>query len=260
MSPDNLIDLPDVKRLSVSRFLPIERLEQIFQQRNLVLLNIKKWEDPYENFFLQCYAEEHGERITLEQLRDSWYGLCWTKSDETDAMWRIYSQPTKIGGRDFQGVRIRTTLDRLTTALWEPANRFSSLSYFAGAVSYLPTYAIEEFLDRVSFTDLAFGGQGTRFAQTLLMKRQAFAHEDEVRLLAWISGDQTRARVDPIDRGLFRVPIDPHALVEEVLVDPRLLPAEAEALIRRVRLTGYSGLVRQSELYKFTPRAIRLSY
>lgn len=259
MNPTNLLDLPP-KPIVVSRMFSIERLEQLFSDPALVLVRPSMWDDPFENFFLQCYAEDRGARISFESLRNNWYGQCWTRSAETDALWRIYSHPKAAGDpRDFQGVRISTTLDKLIAGLWDPADDFASLCYFIGAVSYRTRKQIESWLDEVTFRDISFGGQSDRFARTLLCKREAFAHEDEIRLLVWAHSDRAKARIDPHDARFFRVTVVPHTLIEEVMVDPRLDHAKAKLMIDRVRKTGFNGNVVQSSLYQFTPRAIRLT-
>ena len=48
-------------------------------------------------------------------FKENLYGQCWTKTRESDAMWRIYS-PNK------NGVRIMTTPRKLLTALLIHAN------------------------------------------------------------------------------------------------------------------------------------------
>jgi len=136
-------------------------------------------------------------------------------------------------------------------------DRFAPLVYFVGRVKYLSTATIEEFLGKHSFQDLACGGQSDRFAQTLLMKREAFSHEEEIRLLANVTGVDCAKRIDPINEDLFRLPIDPNALIDEVLVDPRLTEVQTHYMIAEVRRCGYMGVVKQSELYRFTPRPIR---
>src|SRR5438552_2336902 len=67
--------------------------------------------------------------VTVAGLRMRLYGQCWSLLDESDAMWRIYS-PNKAG------VKIRTTVRKLITAVYDRTDRYASLKYFIGRVSY----------------------------------------------------------------------------------------------------------------------------
>ena len=52
---------------------------------------------------------------------------------------------------------------------------------------------------------------------------------------------------EPAGDGLFRYPVDPHALVDQVMIDPRFQPAEASELKRKIEdRTGYQGEFRSS--------------
>ena len=44
--------------------------------------------------------------------------------------------------------------------------------------------------------------------------------------------------------------IAPNAVVEDIILDPRLTPAEFSQYASAIRATGFSGLVRQSTLYR----------
>jgi hypothetical protein len=260
MHHNNLIRIPNTD-IAVSRIFSIERLEQLFLEKTLVLVRPKKWEDPFENCFLQCYIEEtDGTRISMEHLMRDWYGLCWTRSLETDALWRIYSHPPIVGNKDeFQGIRISTTLNKLVKALWDTDDTFASLNYFIGSVRYETQADIETWLNSANFLSISIGGQNVGFAETLLIKRTAFSHEDEIRMLACATSEKAKRRIDEGDSNLFRVSIDPAGLIDGIMVDPRLQPKLANAMIARVRNLGYKGSVSQSDLYQFNPRAIRVA-
>ena len=79
-------------------------------------------------------------------------------------------------------------------------------------------------------------------ARTLLVKRPAFRHEAEVRLLWYAAKDSAD--------GLFRYAVNPHELVDQIMIDPRLPTAEyykAKMMIRNQ--TGYSGKILRSLIY-----------
>ena len=81
-------------------------------------------------------------------------------------------------------------------------------------------------------------------AKTFLVKRPEFAHENEVRLLYFSSQERASQGL------LHRHPFDCR-LIEEIQIDPRLTPQEAESAIAGIRKrTGYDGRMVQSPLYR----------
>jgi hypothetical protein len=118
-----------------------------------------------------------------------------------------------------EGVLVRTTPRKLLAALNGslPA-RSSADSVFVGRVEYLSSEDIHQCfsnaLDRYGVE--AFSDPRLR-AQSLLVKRQAFAHESEVRLLY-----VEQRRLDKVEgRVQVRMP-DVNQLIDEVRFDPRI--------------------------------------
>lgn len=249
MKSDNLIRIQDLDT-PLYRIFPLNRVEELFANRELVLVSTKKWEDPFENFLLRCNGKlEDGTLVSLKSLADSWFGQCWTTNPDTDAMWRIYSH-------DKQSIRLKTTIRKLAKVLWNRKDKFASLNYFIGRVQYLPREEIETFLSSSSFNDVAHGGQNNGFANLLLTKRKEFEHESEVRMLAHVAETKEAHKLN----GLYRVSIDPHELIEEVCIDPRLVDElDVECLEKKIARTGYKGRIMQSELYKLKITTIDLS-
>lgn len=149
-------------------------------------------------------------------------------------MWRIYSA-------DKKGVRIRST----PALLMEAMSKARGGHGFVGTVQYLPKKPLMRFAVRA----LAKGNLAviSNAARTLLIKRPAFRHEAEVPLL-W------HAAQDSAD-GLFRYAVDPDALIDQIMVDPRLPLGEynrTKAAIRKK--TGYGGRIMRSLIYAPPPQ------
>jgi hypothetical protein len=82
-------------------------------------------------------------------------------------------------------------------------------------------------------------------ASQLLVKRRAFRHESEIRLV------HRKLFGDPTPDCLFPYEIDPHSLINQIMIDSRLEPDEALRLIKSIRSrTGFKGNILQSLLYK----------
>jgi hypothetical protein len=77
----------------------------------------------------------------------------------------------------------------------------------------------------------------------LLLKRDAFCHEHEVRLI-YVDKDQEFGNRNHID-----CPVDANTLIEQITLDPRLLPDQEGARIEKLRDDGFRGTINKSELY-----------
>ena len=244
---DNFIDITDLDQ-KIYRVFSISRFKELITNKELVLVNPKKWDDPFENFFLRANAfDEHGDSVSLGNIARKWYGQCWTFNSESDAMWRIYSHQK-------DGVRVSTTLRKLFSVLWDDKDQYAGLRYFIGKVSYQPRGEIEKFMKEHSFLDMSIGGQNDRFAKLLCIKRLEFSHEAEVRLLA---NDTEGSRGDKA--GCYRVPFDYTGIFHDACLDPRLDEKEYQGIKGEILGLGCPLPITQSELYKVSFSPIRLS-
>ena len=154
-------------------------------------------------------------------------------------MWRIYSP-------DSLGVRIRTTRSLLTSAL-KTAASILGFRIYVKQVKYLPesqlSYEVEAIAD-----ELAERYRSRVACEPLFLKRRAFHHEAEVRAVAWVPPGSAI----PLSGGL-KIPIDPHLLIQSILVDPRA-PEEFVHAYRHFfcEKLEFAGRVAQSGLYADT--------
>ncbi|MGO7371741.1 DUF2971 domain-containing protein [Rhizobium leguminosarum] len=215
----------------VYRVMPMKRFYELFGNKQNVLVRPSKWEDPFENFILNARARLSDGTIVSFGFNNDFYGQCWTKLTSSDALWRIYSP-------DRTGVRVRTTVRKLLTTLQAPLGEWAPEQAFVGKVLYLGDEKL------VSFGNEVFreGLNSRALAETLLVKRIAFRHEREVRLLYF---EKDKGQEDT-----YAYAVDPHALIDQVMLDPRLLRADADAKKDEIRKrTGFKGTVLHSLLY-----------
>lgn len=231
----------------IYRIFHIDRLKEMIKNQMNTLVRPSLWDDPFENFFLNTDILYNNEYISLRNLRDSWYGQCWTTNKDTDAMWRIYS-PNKFGAR------ISTTVGELFDSIYDTSDKFAQLKYFIGKVQYKTQGELIEFLKNYSFMDLAIGGQNDQFAKTLCIKREAFSHENEVRLLI----SKTPEEIEQDNSCLYHISIDFDKLFTDICLDPRLSANEFAKI--KCELQNITKLpIYQSDLYKFDPIPIKLN-
>lgn len=195
---------------------------------------------PFENFILKCPIQlPDGKHVAIGS-RDQFYGQCWTLQSASDAMWRIYSPNSNA-------VRLRTTIRKLASSLWEHCGELAPNEAFIGRVRYLPHRELEKFAKGFLRSRAGTLSMGL-FATSLLVKRPAFKHEREVRLL-YAPHDKSKAVED-----LFSYTIDPNKLIDQIMIDPRMATDEANTLRQEIKLrTGFVGAVKRSLLYAPPP-------
>jgi hypothetical protein len=222
----------------IYRIVSFKRFQQLFEDRQNTLLSPALWDDPFENFILRCPVQlETGEVATVD-FHDQYFGQCWTQKSASDAMWRIYSN-------DKDGIRMRTTIRRLGASLADHCGEWATVSAFIGKVRYLNNSKL------VAFAKPAWQQvDPPSFASTLLVKRPAFAHEGEVRLI-YFQREPRKA-----GQKIYSYPIDPNSLIDQVMCHPRLSLSQYDALKRQVRSVGYAGEIKRSLLYAPPPKFV----
>ncbi len=206
------------------------------------------WEDPFENFLLQAKAKIGAEVARLEGLREKLYGQSWMACAESDAMWRIYSKVPTKGSRDLTdevGVKVRTKVGKLFPALFNSSNNAPELCFWAGRVNYLTQEGLNALVaDNDLMESWVTDATGKGHVQSLLIKRDAFDHEREVRLI-YDANNGYDYEANP----LYFFGIDPNGVFEEIILDPRLSEQHSNEIGAAIRDAGYTGPVSQSSLY-----------
>jgi hypothetical protein len=217
----------------VYRYMKLDKFFMLFDESQNVLCQPRKWDDPFENFILNAQVQGSDGKLENFGVRDQVYGQCWTLERRSDALWRIFC------GKG-QGVRIRSTLRKLGATLSRNLSHAGRYHAFIGRVEYLSDKKLFGRARSISMD--CFDPE--KIARSLLMKRNAFRHEAEVRIVYRMMSDE------PYGDGLFRYPIDPHKLIEQVMIDPRFQPGEVSELKQKIKnRTGYKGNLRYSLLY-----------
>jgi hypothetical protein len=233
MSNEHFINLQGAKlNRHIYRIIPQRRFFELFRTHEQSLARPASWPDPFENFIRNSTAHYPDGRA-MPLSCSAFFAQCWSLQKVSDALWQIYAPK-----RD--GVRIRTTINRLVESLCTAVPPNARDRCFIGKVRYLSGAEIDAFA-RTAFKS---GITHRSLAQTLLVKRPAFKHESEVRLLySASSAEQAGER--------YHYEVNPHQLIDQIMVDPRLPIEQAEALIAQIRTeTGYdNGKVKRSVVY-----------
>jgi hypothetical protein len=218
----------------IYRIISLERLLELFSTEKNTLAKPEKWEDTFENFILKSKVQLLSGEVVEYNIHERIYGQCWTLHNASDAMWRIYS-PNK------DGLRIRTTVRRLLESIYEAHPRLPEAKCCLGKVEYLTQNGLMEYANN-TFDDSGISVEN--IFRSLLIKRKAFKHEAEVRLLydAWDENSSVNK--------LYIYKIDPHNLISQIMIDPRRSYSEFKTIKLIIeKATGYKGSIKRSLLY-----------
>jgi len=164
---------------SIYRFISFEYFVNIVQTQKLTFVKPELWEDPYEGFVFKALKSKEGKLqiesiakslnpkiqipiMMINHFSDLFHGQSWSKHEETDALWRIYSYNNRA-------VRIEIDNDSIS--------RLENV--ICDEVVYKDFSSLKEEIEDL-FDD---EGKKISFVKILLRKRKAFEHEGEVRLL-----------------------------------------------------------------------------
>jgi hypothetical protein len=152
-------------------------------------------------------------------------------------MWRIYA-PNK------DGVKIRATPKNLGNALWAHCASQSEVSGFIGKVSYLSRLKLSDNLSAQLNVDRVLSDtSGREHAESLLLKRQAFKHENEIRLICY--------RHESNNEDVTHISVSHVDIFDQVIFDPRMTIREYEEKKAKVVDLGYpSERIKRSGLYE----------
>ncbi len=231
---------------SIYRIFSIDKFKKTLQSKKLCLVRPFKWEDPFENFLLNSVGVlKDGSQVGFENIRDNYYGQCWTLKKECDGLWRNYK------GKEPAAVKVKSTVSKLMEEFYDLTNKFHMLSYFIGKVEYVPDVEIENYFKNT--IELMGFQSGVEIIQTLLIKRLSFAYEEEVRIL-FSRPSTNEININTVknpwdDSDYFFVNIDPNNLFDEVEIDPWLPKSEFERLKTEFIALGFTGKIIQSGLY-----------
>lgn len=210
--------------LEVCRYFSFESFVNLVETEQLTFTKVSNWEDPWENELSRYDLESDGEISTPSYSADQhFFGQCWTKKIESDAMWRIYSP-------NMSGVKIVTKVERFKDLQNTKILGVEKVVYFS-CWQELPNLTKND---------------DSRY-QTVRYKRDAFSHEEEVR---FITHPQFIIHGEYHDATHINLGVGVRDFIARIEIDPRA-PAWIENMIREYSKKRLNGIeVRKSNLYE----------
>lgn len=217
----------------VYRVISVERLINFYNIKKNVLCKPGSWDDPFENSILKSRVRESSGEIIEYDYHKYFYGQCWTLHKASDAMWRIYSKKKK-------GVRMRTTIRKLANSLSQSGVSLPDVTCYLGKVRYLSAKNMTNFANSIYYDGSV---PVTNLFNSLLVKRLAFKHEKEVRILY---SDVTKNDVP----NEYSYDVNPNELIDQLMLDPRLTFEEYKLIKKQIKdQTDVTCKIKRSLLY-----------
>lgn len=167
----------DEEQSCLYRFMSFQSFVDLVQSKSLIFVKPEVWDDPYEGFIFKKLRTERGRQEIQEKLPDNkvkslflnlatefektFYAQSWTRLKESDAMWRIYAYGNFA-------VRIKV--------LESEINKIPNVNIMD--IEYVAEHDIDEEIKRIDLIN-----KRTDFKEIYRVKREAFTHEEEVRLI-----------------------------------------------------------------------------
>jgi hypothetical protein len=224
---------------------------ELYSKKALFMPMVNSWEDVYENFFLKCNFTCDGYEVAgFKEDSKNYFGQCWTLIEDSDAMWRIYSQ-------DKQCVRIKTTIKKLFNSLiacsFIQHERFVGLinDTFIGKVVYKSNEELNLWMNEQK---ISRSNSMPNIIESLYIKRDHFQHEAEVRVI-YYADEKDNKLVSNVNPPLVSFTIDPSYLIDEIAFDPRgedsYISYCKSSLMKEFSIS--ENKIKKSKLYDFDP-------
>lgn len=212
------------------RYMSLAQFLSLIENRKLFLRKVKLWDDPWEAPDDQLpIIREDGEPIKAESLIvSSTVGQCWTYEKDSDAMWRIYSN-------DRQGIMIETIVKNFSLVKNLKRAALSKVIY------YNKSNYIEKRYEVANNRSYGFTGD-------MALKREAFKHENEVRLLVCLQAYE--GMENPWDISTVGFEIEPEQFIHSITFDPRADEWYVEAIKKYCQSKHLTCPVEKSNLYQ----------
>jgi hypothetical protein len=240
-------------QIPVSRIIPVHWFLDDLRAQRTRLVQPSTWEDPGEDTISWMAFQYQDERPSRQRFGHDFlppaFAQCWTRTQSSAPLWNAYSRVrhNASGGQDEsrakdEGLQLRSTPEKLVRALIAGAP--SRGRCYVGSVRYVPSPGVtQEVVNEVGTRGLASFCDPTKRALVALYKREAFSHENEVRLLyVGYRGDFAE----------MMVPWDYNAVVALIVLDGRINDAERREREDALREAGYTGEIRRPDLYQRT--------
>lgn len=221
----------------IFRYMPVERLFQMFETKKFVFVKPKLWKDPNDNILsLVTSLIDDTTKINLSGLSNGFYAQCWSQAESCDAFWNNHAT------LDF-GVKISSTSNKLRECLM----RNQKDNVFIGQVKYRSSEEIKSEIKALNNNWTNALNDISSIAETLLLKRKEFSYEKEVRVIYLKTHSSPDYQYPDL---LFNKIENINELIDSIEFSPKMHPCIFEAFKDKLKKIGFNNDISKSELYE----------
>lgn len=198
------------------KYLPLENALRNLKNKAIWLSKPRNWDDPFEYRFLDAKYTDNKGVESVFPFKERVFATCLTREPYSEAQWNAYSK---------ESLAIRFVFDT-KTLLQQLSNYAANNSFhiFLGKVEYHKRNEIEvDSLDNLKFDEEKKGKVINKSlkdfdfcARLLLLKRQDFTYENEIRLIVIKKKD---AKTEGFN---FNYKCDNKTLIKNLMISPRV--------------------------------------
>lgn len=218
--------------------MPVHRVKELFENKELVFLKPEAWKDPFENYLSKVsFIDSNGETHHIDYLNKV-YGQCYSLGTETSLMWDAYT-PNK------DGVRIKIERDKLISHLLSQ-KQYHAKSFKYDKVTYIRYGDLITKMNNDKDLIKLYKNQNSKLLDFFFEKRYEYRDEREFRIMYDANNDYNNYGK------LLRIKISVPDLIDSVRFDPKMSEKECEELKAYFKNKGMDGRkIQRSLLYKY---------
>ncbi len=216
--------------VSLYRYMSLAQFLSIVENNKIFLNKVKNWEDPWEGPDDQIPLRLKSGKLERHHsfLTSTTVGQCWTYEKDSDAMWRIYSS-------DRQGVMIETSVES-----------FGEIQGLREAVLAKVIYYNRD--NYIKKRTEIFENKSYGYVGDMALKKEAFKHENEVRLLVCL---QAYVKIkEALEISCMGFDFNPFTFIKSITFDPRADDWYVNTMKLYCASKGFTCPVEKSSLYE----------
>lgn len=185
-----IIDKSLNPKTKLYRYIKLSCFLELMETHSMYLTNLNSWDDLWEL---------PAKNKMPEEFKDMYYGQCWSLQGISDALWKIYA-------KDKEGILIQSSIEKFYNLQGIKLGKLSPVMYYEDLDLALSKSNSMEGIDKIFYHGL--------------LKRKAFEHEKEVRLITLNTETCIDNNCKKHDSTLL-VKVDTFDFIEDIFIDPR---------------------------------------
>lgn len=229
------------------KYMSLETALLCIRNKTIRFAEPSSWQDKYESRFYNATIKSNQQSPVNPPLA----ACCFTYSRDNEAAWKIYAYDKK--GLDSRCVEFKIDRDELRKQMHEALNTDPKLKGKYKLYEGVVLYKDEQFINNLHMEKITRNGNDeinvahkayfdsfslNSYLSLMLLKRNAFLHEQEVRFFLVPIDDNlyNKGALDPID-----IPLNWSKILKEVRIDGNCTQFEKDLFKDELFTKGYSG-------------------